>query len=152
MTRSQPPQIHPKLVGIVDSWRAAISNSKKLPSHVAFSVIVRGFANVSFFAKVEGESVRFISIGADLTERLGYSLEGQIVALDSAELFGSLQTAYRQAIENHAPCYDYLRLAIADGMFESFERLTLPFVDIFSSEMYVGGVVLFRQSGSDRDA
>lgn len=132
----------PGLLRTLAGWRAARLESG-LPSHISFSAIVRDLARSSFLAKAGPDGFRFVIVGEALTQRLRRKLEGELVASDAPEVFGSLMATYRRCVEQRAPCYEFLRADFGDGQPLWFERLALPFSGNGQDEIYVGGTVLF---------
>jgi len=131
------------LLGVMQSWRAAIRPERSLPNVVAFHAIVKTHAPSSFLASVEPGGFRFLSVGDKLAGRLGWSLEGEFLDDDAQERFGSLKSTYQRCVERQAPCYEFLRCNLGDGAVTAFERLTLPFAGTAGDVSHVGGTVSF---------
>jgi hypothetical protein len=138
------------LLGVMQSWRAAIRPDKSLPNVMAFNAIVKAHVGSSFLASVEPDGFRFVSVGDRLFQRLGWSLEGEMLEGDAVERFGSLKSTYQRCVERQAPCYEFLRCDFGDGDITAFERLTLPFAGASGGVSHVGGTVSFDDDLASR--
>jgi CheY-like chemotaxis protein len=91
-----------------------------------------GLGGNSFVVEVDGASsppvMRFVRVGAALTERLGRSVNGEAIVEDQEgdEVLGSLAAVYGRCVRQRMPVYQSARYDFGDGAPVTFERLVLP--------------------------
>jgi len=91
-----------------------------------------GLGGNSFVVEVDGTrsppAMRYVRIGAALTERLGRSVVGEAVAEEQGgdEVFGSLAAVYGRCARQRMPVYQSARYDFGDGAPVTCERLVLP--------------------------
>jgi hypothetical protein len=125
------------------AWRGILVNRASLPAVDDFEGLTSECRDLTFLAEVEEGTFRYLKIGPALTNRLGRSLDGELVERHAPELVGSLGATYRNCVTRQAPCYEYARFDLGDGMQTNFERLAFPLFSASRTVSHVGGIVLF---------
>jgi hypothetical protein len=125
------------------AWRNILVNRPTLPNIGDFEALTAECRDARFLTKFEDGTFRYLKVGEALTKRLGRSLDGELVERRAPELVGSLGATYRNCVTRQAPCYEYARFDMGDGVPMNFERLALPFFSAARTVSHVGGVALF---------
>ena len=108
-----------------------------------------GVGDSSFVVEVDPAKspaeMRYVRVGAALTERLGRSLNGEAIVedLEGDEVLGSLAAVYGRCARQRMPVYQSARYDFGDGAPVSFERLVLPLSADGSAVTQLVGVALF---------
>lgn len=132
----------PALKRLYLRWRQLLLDGADLPGLRGFDFDNDELSPHGFVVTVEGSSFRYTFVGDALVKRLRRSPVGELVDGNAHELFGSLQSTYRQCRTQQAPCYEFVRYGLGDERPFLFERLVMPFFG-GDSVTHLAGVVLF---------
>ncbi len=120
----------------------------KLPRFADMSLSQTELRDNLIVAEVDNQttppSLRFVSVGKALTERIGLRLAGQDVLVTEAEILGTEDGAYRRCIRSAKPAYEYAYFNLAQGRSFFFERLLLPLSDDGRTISHIVGMASFE--------
>ena len=136
------------------NWQTCSVPAESLPSLAQIDPARFGLGPNSFVAKVESEqpaSFRFISVGAELTSRLGRPLDGELIdnSFDDDEILGELHGTYRRCMRNGRPIYQGARFDFGDGSPLRFERLVLPISEDGDAITHLVGIAVFTNEAGE---
>ncbi len=88
---------------------------------------------------------RVLTVGEDLSQRLGEPWEGRLITPEAEVALGSMEEAYQRCLATLAPTYEWARLRLGDRVVR-FERLLLPFSVDGANISQLLGLIQFDES------
>jgi hypothetical protein len=135
------------------NWQTARIDGRSLPGLAALDPVRFGLGPHAFIVRVESTeplALRFLSVGTELTTRLGRPLNGASIgsAHEDQDILGELEITYRRCARLQAPIYQSARFDFGDGAPLHLERLVLPVSDDGETLTHLVGIAVFNESNA----
>jgi putative addiction module CopG family antidote len=143
----------PALRQLYLNWQTARIDGRSLPGLAALDPVRFGLGPHAFIVRVESTeplALRFLSVGTELTTRLGRPLNGASIgsAHEDQDILGELEITYRRCARLQAPIYQSARFDFGDGAPLHLERLVLPVSDDGETLTHLVGIAVFNESNA----